>query len=190
MSEAETKMLEGDVEEQGEMTLFEHLAELRKRLVYCMVAIGAGFAVAWTWVEDIYTFILEPLKKAAPELAMATMNYKDLTEPFFTMLKTALVAGIFFAVPVILWQLWKFIVPALYEHERRLAIPFVFVASMFFLGGSSFCYYFVMPHGFNFLFTFSQSVGTPTLMMSEHYDLSMKLLLAFGSIFELSLIHI
>ena len=177
-----------EVEAEGEMTLFEHLAELRRRLIISMVAIGAGFAVAWTWVEDIFLFILEPLKQAAPDIDMATMNYKDLTEPFFVLLKTALVAGIFFAIPVILWQIWKFIVPALYEHERKLAIPFVFIATMFFLGGSSFCYYFVMPYGFNFLFLFSQSVGNPTLMMSEHYDLAVKLLLAFGAIFEMPVV--
>lgn len=168
-----------------EMSIFDHLAELRKRLIYSMIAIALGFALSWTWREDIFQFILEPLKLAAPTAEMAEIHYKDLTEPFFTLMKTSMTAGVFLGLPVILWQLWQFIAPGLYVEERKLAIPFVVMATLFFLGGSGFCYYFVMPYGFEFLFKFSAGVSTPTLMMQEHYGLALKLLLAFGAVFEM-----
>jgi sec-independent protein translocase protein TatC len=169
----------------GEMSIFDHLAELRRRLIYSMVAVAVGFSVSWTWRNEIFQFILEPLKVAAPTAEMAQIHYKDLTEPFFTLIKTSLTAGVFLGLPVILWQVWKFIAPGLYAHERKLAIPFVVLATLFFLGGASFCYYFVMPYGFAFLFKFSDEVSSPTLMMQEHYGLALKLLLAFGAVFEL-----
>lgn len=173
---------------EGEMTLFDHLAELRRRLAYCLVAVFVGFGVSWTWVENIFEFIAQPLKNASPNAAMGQLHYKSLTEPFFTLVKTAIVAGIFLAIPVILWQVWKFIAPGLYKHEKRLAIPFVILATIFFFGGASFCYYFVMVYGFQFLFQFGNTVANPTLMMSEHYDLAVKLLLAFGAIFEMPVV--
>jgi sec-independent protein translocase protein TatC len=77
------------------------------------------------------------------------------------------------------------VAPGLYEHERRLALPFVLVATIFFFGGASFCYGFVMPHGFRFLMDFNEQISQPTIMMQEHYALSVKLLLAFGVVFEL-----
>ena len=173
---------------EGQMTLFEHLRELRKRVIYSIIAIFTGFCVCWTWAEDIFRFILVPLEKAAPHADMSKIHYKDLIEPFFTLVKTALVAGIFLAIPVVLYQIWKFVAPALYQDEKRLAIPFVFLATLFFFGGASFCYLFVMPFGFSFLFKFSQGFSNPMLMMSEHYALAMKLLLAFGAVFELPVI--
>lgn len=177
-----------DVPESGQMTLFEHLTELRKRLVYALIAVFAGFCIAWTWAEELFKFILVPLEKAAPAQGMSTIHYQDLTEPFFTLVKTSLTAGVFIAIPVILWQIWKFIAPALYEDEKRLAIPFVFLATLFFFGGASFCYFFVMPYGFNFLFKFSEGFSQPTLMISKHYSLATRLLLAFGVVFELPVV--
>lgn len=170
---------------EGQMTLFEHLAELRRRLIYCMIALGVGFGVSWTWAEQLFEFILVPLKKAAPNQEMGQIHYKDLIEPFFTLVKTSMVAAVFLALPFILYQLWQFVAPALYKEEKRLAIPFVFLATLFFFGGASFCYLFVMPFGFSFLFKFSEGFSSPMLMMSEHYSLAIKLLLAFGTVFEM-----
>lgn len=179
-----------DEELGSEMTLFEHLSELRKRLIYSIFGVFVGFGVSWIWVKEIYEFLSLPLKKATSDPGMAQLHYKDLTEPFFTLLKTAIVAGIFLAIPVILWQVWKFIAPGLYAHEKRFAIPFVILATGFFLGGAAFCYYLVMPFGFEFLFEFGSKVAdaNPSLMMSEHYGLAIKLLLAFGAVFEMPVI--
>jgi len=184
--DAHMDMEEDDEETGGEMTLLEHLGELRRRVIYSFIAVAVGFGVSWTWVEEIFKYILLPLEAAAPEAGMGQINYKDLTEPFFTLIKTAIVAGVFLAIPVIFYQIWKFVAPGLYKHERRMAVPFVIIASVFFFIGTTFCYQFVMPYGFEFLFKFSQGVdANPTLMMSEHYNLAIKLLLAFGIVFEM-----
>lgn len=173
---------------EGEMTLFEHLAELRRRLIYCIVAVLLGAIISWTFRNELFLFILAPLKAAAPSAEMAKVHYKDLTEPFFVLLKTSITAGIFLGLPVILWQVWNFIAPGLYKHERRIAVPFVFLATIFFLIGASFCYYIVMPYGFEFLFLFSDPVSTPNIMMQEHYGFALRLLLAFGAVFEMPVV--
>lgn len=169
----------------GEMTLFEHLAELRKRLIYTIIAMAVGFAISWIFHVEIFLFLVEPLKQAAPTPEMAQLHNKDLTETFIVMLKTSFVSGIFLTIPITLYQIWSFIAPALYEEEKKLTIPFVFMATLFFIGGASFCYFIVMPFGFAFLFEFGAPVANPTIMMSEHYGFTLKLLLAFGAVFEL-----
>lgn len=191
----EQEMLDDELSEheeavEGQMTLFEHLTELRRRLIYALIAVAAGCGISWTWAEEIFQFILVPLDRAAPQKGMSTVHYQSLTEPFFTLLKTSLVAGVFLAIPVILWQIWKFIAPALYPDEKRLAAPFVLIATLFFFGGGAFCYYVVMPYGFNFLFIFGDQVAgaKATIMVSEHYALATRLLLAFGAVFELPVI--
>lgn len=172
----------------GEMTLFEHLAELRRRLIISIIAIVVGAVIAWSFRNELFLVILQPLKDAAPNAKMANVHYKDLTEPFFVLLKTSVTAGVFIGLPVILWQIWGFIAPGLYKHERRIAVPFVFLATIFFLIGASFCYFFVMPYGFAFLFAFSDPVSTPNIMMQEHYNFALRLLLAFGVVFEMPVV--
>ena len=153
-----------------------------------IIAIAVGSSIAWIFKEELYALLLRPLQQAAPTAEMAQIHYKDLVEPFFIMLKTAIVGGVFLSLPVVLWQLWKFIAPGLYAHEKRMAMPFVISATAFFLLGSYFCYALVMPFGFEFLFKFSDNISTPTLMMEEHYGLALKMLLAFGAIFEMPVI--
>ena len=175
--------------EDARMTIIEHLAELRVRGVYALGAAIVGAIISWIWVEELFTFLLQPLEVAAMRAGMAdkleAVNYKDIIEPFFTLMKTAMVGGIFLAIPIILYNIWAFVAPGLYKHEKRLAAPFVVLATLFFLMGAGFCYYFVMPYGFQFLLEFNKNVGQPVIMMREHYALSMKLLLAFGAVFEL-----
>lgn len=188
MSPLETEETDATQVGEGEMTLFEHLAELRRRLVISIIAVLVGAIVAWTWRNELFLFILQPLKDAAPTAEMAQVHYKELTEPFFVLLKTAGTAGVFLGLPVILWQIWGFIAPGLYRHERRIAIPFVFLATIFFFAGAAFCYYFVMPYGFAFLFAFSDPVSTPNIMMQDHYSFALRLLLAFGAVFEMPVV--
>lgn len=172
----------------AEMSIIDHLVELRKRVIFTLIAVAVGTAVSWIWVDDIFRFIILPLEQAAPNAEMAKIHIRDLTETFFTLLKTAMVAGVFVSSPIMFYNLWAFIAPGLYSHEKRVALPFVFIATLFFLGGASFCYFLVMPLGFEFLFKFSTGLAQPTLMMSEHYALSIKLLLAFGTIFEMPVV--
>ena len=101
------------------------------------------------------------------------------------MLKISLLAGVFGASPVVLYQAWKFIAPGLYAHEKRIALPFVVVATVFFFAGGAFCYYGVLPYGYRFLLDFGLQVSKPELMLDEYISLTTKLLFVFGLVFEL-----
>lgn len=174
-----------EVEEEGQMSLFEHLAELRSRLIRSLIAVAVGAGLSWAWVEQVFQFMMAPLREAAPELVMANVHYKDMSEPFITLMKTAGFTGVFITIPFVLYQLWRFIAPGLYAHEKKIAAPFVALATLFFYSGAAFCYYIVMPLGFQFLFKFSSAVATPTLMMGEYYSTVVMLTLAFACVFEM-----
>lgn len=177
--------------DEARMSIIEHLAELRTRLIYAIIAIFVGVIVCWFFRDQIFAFLKQPLLMAAPDgqIELSNIHHKDLAEPVFAMLKTALVGGIFATSPFTLYQLWKFISPGLYSHEKKIAIPFVVLATLFFFGGAAFCYYFVLPYGFKFLMMFGLEVSsTPQLMMSEYLSLVTKLLLVFGVVFELPIL--
>ena len=170
---------------EARMTVLEHLGELRTRVIRSMIAIGIGFSVSWIWVEQIFEFLLIPLQAAAPEADLAQMHHKDLAEPFFVLLKTAIFSGLFVGLPVVIYQVWGFISPGLYDNEKRAAYPFIILSTLFFLLGSAFCFYVVMPEGYSFLLKFSLEVSNPQLMMDEYLKLTTKLILGFGVIFQL-----
>lgn len=170
---------------EARMTVLEHLSELRRRVVYALIAVVIGFAISWIWVEALFDFLLEPLRTATQDAELSQMHHKDLAEPFFALLKTAIFSGVFLAAPALLYQIWAFIAPGLYENEKKLAIPFVLLATFFFLIGTSFCFFLVMPYGYKFLLDFSATVSQPELMMNEYLTLTTKLLLGFGFIFEM-----
>lgn len=180
-----------DVSEQvdpyadARMTVLDHLKELRLRVIRSLIAVAVGFAVSWTWVESLFDLLLEPLRRAAPHVELAEMHHKDLAEPFFVLLKTAIFSGIFISVPFILYQLWLFIAPGLFDSEKKAALPLVVFSTFFFVLGSAFCYFVVMPEGYGFLLRFSDSVSTPQLMMTEYLAITTKLLLGFGLVFQL-----
>ncbi len=163
----------------------EHLVELRRRIFICLIAVGLGVALTWTWVEEIFQFLLVPLQNAADNPELAQMHHRDLTEPFFALLRTALFSGIVLAIPVILFQIWQFVAPGLYSHEKRIALPFVFGATLCFLGGAAFCYFIVVPFGYEFLLHFADGISKPELMMTEYINLTTKLMLVFGAVFEM-----
>lgn len=167
------------------MTVIEHLYELRRRVLWAALGVAICVGISWGFVEEIFELLMMPLRAAAPNAELAEMHHKDLAEPFFVLLKTAIFAGVFASVPWLLVQLWAFVAPGLYVHEKRVAIPFVLLATLFFVGGSSFCFFVVMPLGYEFLLLFSMEVSQPELMMNEYLALTTKLLLGFGLIFEL-----
>lgn len=166
------------------MTVLEHLGELRIRVVYAFIAIFVGFCISWMFREQLFEFLMQPLRQANVDSSLTEMHHKDLAEPFFALLKASIFGGVFMAAPALLYQVWAFIAPALYPDEKKFAVPFVVFATLFFVVGSGFCYYVVMPFGFEFLLGFTE-VSTPELMMNEYLALTTKLLLGFGFIFEL-----
>lgn len=173
---------------EAQMSFLDHLAELRRRIVYGLIAIAIGFGICWFWITDIFLWLLLPLQIAAPEMDLAQMHHKDLAEPFFTLLKLGIVGGIFVGSPVLLFNIWKFIAPGLYPNEKKFVAPFVVMATFFFFLGASFCYFIVIPFGYRFLLDFSLQVSQPTLMMSEYMSLTLKLLLGFGIVFEMPVV--
>lgn len=174
--------------DEAKMGLLEHLAELRQRLIYSIAWLLVGFIAAWFVHEQLFEWMLIPLQQGADGVSQAQaaqMHHKDLAEPIYVFLKLSLLAGAFLAAPGILYNIWKFIAPGLYDSERKLVWPFVIMGTTFFLLGASFCYFIVLPYGYNFLLTFSEPVSDPQLMMAEYFAITTKLMFGFGVIFEL-----
>lgn len=170
------------------MAISEHLGELRKRL---MIAAGSwlvAFLGCYSVGEKLFEFIAQPVRQALPE--GSSLVFINATEPFFTILKVAALAGLVVSFPIIIWQLWSFIAPALYGHEKRLAIPFVFFSSLCFGTGTYFGFTFVFPMIFTFLITYGTNVGgiDAMLSMGAYLTLASRLLIAFGLVFELPIV--
>ena len=173
-------------EEESKLPFTTHLEELRRRLIYAVVAIVLAAIIAFLFAKELFYFLAQPLVKVLP--ANQPMIFTALTEAFFTYFKVALLAGFFLASPVVFYQLWKFIAPGLYEHEKKFVIPFVISATVFFILGGAFAYYIVFPFGFKFFLGFSTDYLKLLPKMNEYFSLSLKLIFAFGIVFEMPVI--
>ena len=163
-----------------------HIADLRKRLVISSLTVIAMFFVCFSFYEPILTWMMVPVEAALP--ANSQMVAVEIQETFFTALKVAFFAGFVVSLPVIFWQLWLFLAPGLYDHEKKLVVPFVFFATLMFLMGASFAYYVVVPVGFNFLIAFGSAVVTVLPSIGAYVGFFTKLLIGFGISFELPVI--
>nr|HID58153.1 twin-arginine translocase subunit TatC [Desulfobacterales bacterium] len=174
------------MQDEVKLPFTDHLEELRRRLIICLVAVGIGFIVSYMFSKKLFAILVIPLLKTMPP-GEEQLIFTGLPEAFFTYLKVSLMAGILLATPVILYQLWMFIAPGLYENERRLVLPIVIFSSIFFLGGTLFAYFVILPIGFKFFIGFSCDYLRPMPTIREYLSFSSKLLLAFGVIFEMPL---
>jgi sec-independent protein translocase protein TatC len=171
--------------EDVKMPLTAHLGELRSRLIKSLVAVGVAFVLCYQFVETLMAWLIAPLK-ALDSAAKVQVIGTGLAEAFFTKLKVSFIAGIFLASPVIFYQIWRFVAPGLYEHERRYVQPFVFFATGFFVCGAYFCYRLVFPTAFGFFLEEYGSISIePLLRISEYLSFASRMLLAFGVVFEL-----
>jgi sec-independent protein translocase protein TatC len=164
----------------------QHLEELRKRLITSFIAVGIGFVVCFAFKKKLFYVLMAPLQKAMK--SGDTLIYTHLPEAFFTYLKTAFISGIILASPVLLYQFWMFIAPGLYDREKKLLIPILFLSTLFFTGGALFGYFVVFPWGFKFFLSFATDTIRPMPSMKEYLGFSAKLLLGFGIVFELPLV--
>jgi len=171
--------------EDEKLPFTAHLEELRRRLIICFSAVGIGFVISYIFSKSLFEILMQPLLAAMPP--EAKLIYTGLPEAFFTYLKVAFLAGILMAVPVIMYQLWIFVAPGLYDKEKRLLMPIGFLSSLFFLGGALFGYFVVFPFGFKFFMGFASDYVRPLPSMKEYLGFSAKLLFAFGIVFELPL---
>lgn len=163
-----------------------HLEELRKRLVVCAIGVGAGFVIAYIFAERLFQLLVAPLKAVMPEGDQ--LIFTNLPEMFFAYIKVAFIAGIMAASPLIFYQLWMFIAPGLYRKEKKMAIPFVVSSTILFVGGALFGYFVVFPFGFKFFIGFSNEYVKALPSVKQYFSFSMKLLFAFGAVFELPVI--
>lgn len=172
-------------EEEAPMTFLEHLEELRRRFVRIFIACGIGFMACYSFAKPLFSLLMAPLVAVLPP--DSTLIFTSLPEGFVTYLKVAAVAGIFAVSPYIFAQIWGFIAPGLYEHERKWMIPLAFLSAFFFVGGAMFGYYVVFPFGCEFFMGFADEFIKPMPTLREYLGFSLKLLFAFGIIFELPL---
>jgi sec-independent protein translocase protein TatC len=166
------------------LPLTEHLAELRTRIFRILIAWIIGGAVAWNFSEAIFGLLLQPAVTALGPEAGALQAIAP-TEIFFTYLKCAVLAGFVFALPIIFWQLWRFIAPGLYPSEKSAIVPFVLTSTLLFAGGAIFSYIAVFPLMFSFFTGFDSDFVYSAWTMREVFALTTRLLLAFGVAFEL-----
>ena len=166
--------------------LTSHLAELRTRIMWMLLAWLAGTIACWELSEEIFGFLLAPATRALGE--DASLQAIAPTEIFFTYLKCALLGGFVVSLPVTFWQIWAFISPGLYANEKRFAIPFVLVSTVLFGGGATFGYSLVFPLVFEFFAGFESSFVTAAWTMREVFALTTRLFLAFGIGFELPVV--
>ncbi|NKI74504.1 Sec-independent protein translocase subunit TatC [Dickeya sp. CFBP 2040] len=162
--------------------LISHLIELRKRLLNSIISVLAVFLVLVYFANDIYQFVSAPLIKQLP--AGASMIATDVASPFFTPIKLTLIVSVFLSAPLVLYQVWAFVAPALYKHERRLMMPLLVSSSLLFYMGMAFAYFIVFPLAFAF---FAQTAPKGVLIATDinnYLDFVMALFMAFGVSFE------
>ena len=163
-----------------------HLEELRKRLIACAIAIGAGFAISYFFAEELFQILIAPLKAVMPE--GDRLIFTALPEMFFTYLKVAFISGIMLVAPYIFYQLWLFIAPGLYKTEKKYVIPFVIISTLLFVGGALFGYFVVFPFGFKFFISFTNEYVKALPSVKQYFGFAVKLLFAFGIVFELPVV--
>lgn len=170
--------------DDAKLPLTQHLAELRSRIIRILLAWLICAALAWNFSEQVFGFLLRPAV-AALGGGEHTLQAIAPTEIFFTYLKCAGLAGFVLALPVIFWQIWAFVAPGLYASERNTIVPFVLVSTLLFAGGAVFDYTMVFPLMFNFFTQFDNEFVQSAWTMREVFNLTTRLLLAFGVAFEL-----
>jgi sec-independent protein translocase protein TatC len=160
-----------------------HLIELRNRLMKALLSILLIFIALVYFANDIYTFVADPLVQSLPE--NSTMIATDVTAPFFAPFKLTLFISLFAAIPFILHQVWSFIAPGLYQHEKRMLIPILVSSIVLFYSGIAFCYFVVMPIILGFFTSVGPEMMTLSPDISSYLSFILKLFFAFGVAFEI-----
>lgn len=173
-----------------ELPLTGHLAELRRRLARSLLAVAAAFAVCYPYSGFFFEVLEAPLRASAAASGLEIQIVgTGIAEAFFTRLGVSAIAAIFVALPVILFQVWRFVVPGLEDREASYAKWFVLFGTLFFLAGATFCYVMVFPVGFPFFLAEYATIGVdPVLRISEYLSFTSRMMLAFGVTFEMPVV--
>jgi sec-independent protein translocase protein TatC len=163
-------------------TFMSHLIELRNRLLRSIVAMLLVFVCLFPWARDIYNVLAQPMLSALP--AGGQMIATEVTTPFFIPVKVAMMSAFLLVLPYILFQVWAFVAPGLYAHEKRLVLPLVVASTILFLFGMAFAYYLVFPVVFRFITSVSPEGVAVMTDIGKYLDFVLTLFLAFGLTFE------
>ncbi len=171
-------------------TFISHLVELRDRLLRSIYAVFAVFALLWFWpgLAEIYDLLALPMMRTLPE--GAHMIATGVITPFLVPLKVGLMAAFLLALPYVLYQIWGFIAPGLYAHEKRFALPLVFGSTLLFLAGVAYCYFVVFNVVFRFIIRFAPKSITPAPDIEAYLGFVLTMFAAFGITFEIPLIEV
>lgn len=161
----------------------EHLVELRKRLMVACLVVLTGAVAAYFFKGAVFGFLVQPLVAAAG--APQTLIYTAVHELFFVYIKMAFFCGLFVGLPIVLWEIWSFVAPGLYQHERRVVAPFVAATPFLFYAGGAFMYFVVLPLAMDFFLAFQTADITALPSVKEYLAFLIKMLFAFGLAFEL-----
>ena len=175
------------------MPLLEHLAELRKRLMWSAAAFFVAFLGCYYFSNDIFYFLARPLARLLIEQGGGDPHliYTQLYEAFFTYIKVAMFGAVFISFPIVASQIWMFVAPGLYRSEKRALLPFLVATPVLFVMGAALAYYVVFPNAWRFFLSFQSQTGAGgvpielTAKVGEYLDLVMRLILAFGITFQL-----
>ena len=166
----------------GQMSFLDHLEELLKRIINSLIAVGVALAVCWTFADYLFKAVQRPILKAG----VSSLIVSSPTEGFNLELKLALMAAVFLASPFVLGQVWLFISPGLYKHERRYALPFIFFSSLLFVVGGLFGYFVAFPFALRFLLEWEKNMGVTALInATQYFDLFIMVELGLAIIFEI-----
>ena len=162
------------------MPFLEHLGELRVRIMRSLIALLVGLLISFPFASRIVDWLARPIQQSGN-----TLVFLAVTEAFWVQMKVALFVGLFIAAPAILWQVWAFVSPGLYGHEKKYAAPFVILGSLMFIAGGAFSLLVVTPNAVKFLLSYSRPGLTPMISIGSYIDFLLKFTLAFGAVFEI-----
>lgn len=166
---------------EEELPVTEHIEELRQRIFKSIIALIVGFLIAWPFKKEFLLILERPL----PANLKGKLIFLSPPEAFFTALKLSFFGGTLIALPFILYQVWKFIEPGLYKHEKKYILPFVFFSLLCFFIGASFAYFVILPLGLKILLSFMGDLLTPQIRVGSYISFVIQLILAFGFVFLL-----
>jgi sec-independent protein translocase protein TatC len=163
-------------------SFMSHLIELRDRLLRCVIALVVVFICLFPWARDLYALLAQPMIASLP--AGGRLIATEVTAPFFVPVKVTMMAAVVIALPYLLYQIWAFVAPGLYAHERKLVIPLVITSTFLFIAGMAFAYYLVFPVVFHFMVSVAPEGVAVMTDIGKYLDFVLTLFLAFGVTFE------
>jgi len=177
----DTDQTEETEELRGQMSFLDHLEELRQRIIRALIAVGLAFIATWTLADDLFAIVSSAILAAG-----GSLNMTQLAEPFNVEFKLAIVAAIFLTSPFLMAQVWGFISPGLYKHERRYAGPFIIFGTVLFYLGGMFGHLVAFPYAVQFLLDWGRTMKLTTLLsVSSYFDMYLWIMLGLGIVFEI-----